>query len=370
MNGRSTKRESGITLLEMTIAMALGTVVLGAAVSMYSQGVSATFQVSQRAEMQQDFRAAANILTKDLNLAGAGLGDGAAIALPNSSTLPVYGCDQSAACHLGTTNSAGATFPVQGTAPYIYGLLPGLNGGPTISTPPGQTDIVTVVYTDNAFFLDCYQASVASGTSVTFSLTVASQASSNCTNNGATIQGINDSVAGLTPGDLVWFTFGTNNVVAEVYGAATSSTTATFGSGDPLKMNQASSVSHALASISNGTTGFATRVLVVTYYIDSTVSPPRLMRQVNGHTPTPVSDGVVYMKFDYDLYNSSANTTVTNQADGGASLSLLPNQITKINILHMASDTALPGTKGYQGLDLETSVSARNLTYNNNYPLH
>src|ERR1700687_5815763 len=107
MSDRSTKRESGFSLLEMVIAMALGTLVLGVAVQLYSQGVAATWTVSQRAEMQQDFRAASNILTKDLSLAGAGLPNAAAIALPTAVT-PVYGCDQSATCYLGLANNAGA----------------------------------------------------------------------------------------------------------------------------------------------------------------------------------------------------------------------------------------------------------------------
>ena len=93
MSDRTKKRESGFSLLEMMIAMALGMIVLGAAVQIYIQGVAATWTVTQRAEMQQDFRSASNMLTKDLSLAGAGLGNGAAIALP-SATTPVYGCDQ------------------------------------------------------------------------------------------------------------------------------------------------------------------------------------------------------------------------------------------------------------------------------------
>src|ERR1700687_1071192 len=103
MSNRTKKRERGFSLLEMTIAMALGTLVLGAAVQLHSQGVSATWTVSQRAEMQQDFRAASNMLLKDLSLAGAGLPNAAAIALPTTVT-PVYGCDQSS-CYLGSANN-------------------------------------------------------------------------------------------------------------------------------------------------------------------------------------------------------------------------------------------------------------------------
>ena len=84
MSHRSTKRQSGYSLLEMTVSIALGSVVLAAAVQIYIQGVNATWTTTQRAELQQDFRAASNILTKDLSLAGAGLTPGAAIALPST----------------------------------------------------------------------------------------------------------------------------------------------------------------------------------------------------------------------------------------------------------------------------------------------
>src|ERR1039458_9817956 len=103
MSDHSTKRESGFSLLEMMIAMALGTIVLGLAVQLYSQGVAATWTVSQRAELQEDFRAASNMLTKDLSLAGAGLNPGAAIALPSAIT-PVVGCDQTPKCYIAETD--------------------------------------------------------------------------------------------------------------------------------------------------------------------------------------------------------------------------------------------------------------------------
>src|SRR5271170_8422843 len=93
MRNRSTKREGGFSLMEMVVAMAVGTLVLGAAVQIYIQGVGATWTTTQRAELQQDFRAASNMLTMDVSLAGSGLGTGAAISLPSASA-PVYGCAQ------------------------------------------------------------------------------------------------------------------------------------------------------------------------------------------------------------------------------------------------------------------------------------
>lgn len=386
MSDRSTKRAAGFSLVEMTIAMALGTLVLGAAVQIYIQGLGATWIVSQRAEMQQDFRAASDILTKDLSLAGAGLGPNAAIQLPTSSTIPVYGCDQTSTCYI---NGTSVKYPEQGSTPFLYGLLPGYDVGPTLLTAQGATDATTVVYTDSTFYLDCYTATIASATTVTFALP--STTSSTCTApTGTTPQNVNDAAVGLTAGDLVLFSISTTQIVAEVTGSPTSSTsggvttyTVPFAASDVLKMNQAASVSNSLAyQYTSGTvkTGYANRILVITYYIDNSVSPSRLMRQISGHSPIPVAENVVYLKFTYNLFNTTTNTTAIGcsnpgaSSDGcnGASSGLLPNQVTQINVANMAIDSSLQGSQnglgnGYQRMDLQTSVCARNLTYVNNY---
>jgi hypothetical protein len=163
-------------------------------------------------------------------------------------------------------------------------------------------------------------------------------------------------------------------MVVEVTGAVTSlgsnTYTVPFANSDALHMNQTSGATNYLNTAPHNATGTSpVRILVVSYYIDNSPNPPRLMRQVSGHTPMPVTENVVYLKFSYDLFNDATNTPVVNQTDGGASAGLLPNQITKINILNMAMDSSVKGAQGgYQSVNLQTSVSARNLTYNNNYP--
>lgn len=389
MTDRSTKRESGFSLLEMTVSLALGTIVLGAAVQIYIQGVAATWTTTQRAELQQDFRAASNILTKDLSLAGAGLGPGAAIALPSTVT-PVYGCVQTAGtpCYI---NGGSVAYPKQGGTAYLYGLLPGYNAGPTLPLAPGPTDVVTVAYTDSNFYLDCYTATITSTTTIAFTAIVPTPpatTSANCTSptGNAGAQAVNDSGVGLTAGDLVLFTFGANTVVAEVTTAATAGGVATFAASDALKMNQGAGVANSLASQyvappGAAVTGYGTRVLVISYYVDNTLTLPRLMQQVSGHAPMPVAENVVYLKFTYDLFNDATNSPAVACSNPGAasdgcanaSAGLLPNQITKINIQNMAMDSTQMGSQfgqgnGYQRLDLQTSVSSRNLTYTNNYP--
>ena len=61
----------GFTLLELMVSMAIGVVILGAATQVFTQAMKATYVASERSEMQQDFRAAANILQRDISMAGS-----------------------------------------------------------------------------------------------------------------------------------------------------------------------------------------------------------------------------------------------------------------------------------------------------------
>jgi len=61
--------------------------------------------VTQRAETQQNMRAAIDLMVKDISMAGAGLPSGG-IQLPTGagSTATKFGCDQSGTCHVPTHN--------------------------------------------------------------------------------------------------------------------------------------------------------------------------------------------------------------------------------------------------------------------------
>lgn len=380
-------RQRGFSLLEMMIAMALGVIVIGTSVEMYSRAVNATWTVSQRAEMQQDFRAAANMLTKDLSLAGAGMGNNVQIALPsgNGVKVPVLGCDQTPKCYI---NGGAVAYPTQlvngVTVPYLYGLIPGNKLGPKVNAAAPQTDIVTVVNLDNAFLLSCYSVSVTSNTVVRFTLTNPLPITCIVPKPLTAPQDINDGVIGLTLGDLVLFnlTIGVGNgaqsatVIGEVTNVADAGKNAkgekqfdvTFAPNDPLLMNQPGAAAGSLGNVVNAT-GQGNRINVITYYIDSTITPPRLMRQISGHTPVPLAENVSFLQFTYDLYDFNASKLQINQDDGGKAAGLTPNQITKITIKHMTIASTMHGTKGFQGFDLQTSVSARDLTFKNDYPI-
>jgi hypothetical protein len=99
------------------------------------------------------------------------------------------------------------------------------------------------------------------------------------------------------------------------------------------------------------------------------------MRQVNGQTPVPVQESVVNLQFTYDTYDSSGKL-LNAVGDGGYSVGTSFNLIRKINLVHLTTRGQVAGaksdlmiTKGYQTFDTQTSISARNLSYQNRYVL-
>jgi hypothetical protein len=99
---------------------------------------------------------------------------------------------------------------------------------------------------------------------------------------------------------------------------------------------------------------------------------PVLMRQVNGQLPVPVAENVVNMQFTYDTYDAFGNL-LNARGDAGYPGTTL-NLIRKINVVHLTirgqrsgTNSLNESTKGYQSFDFQTSISARNLSYQNRY---
>lgn len=385
----STSSRRGFTFIELMVSLALGMLVVGAAVKLFSQGVDATWVVSQRAEMQQDLRAVENMVVKDISLAGAGLPVGQGVTLATGATSPIYGCDQSLNC---PPNGA-VNYPCAGGCgaagpPTLYGVMPGYQLG---IIPPGSTvttDLISVSYSDVVLALNCYNVTINNGTLATF--VVQNPLGSSCVLPPGlnAPQAINDPVVGLTAGDLVLFqgTMGvapnTNTfyAVGEVTGVGGGNGTYTvnFNANDPLQMNQPGAANDLSAYVA-GTGVVANRIYVITYYLQVLPDPlgatgiPELMRQVSGHTAVPVAENMVNMQYTYDTYNSTG-TLLNDQGDGGESAGISLNLIRQINVKHLSirsqesgARSALYATAGYQGYDLATSISARNLSYQNRY---
>src|SRR6202023_4005739 len=158
MTLRPAKRKNdGFSIFELIIAMALGLLMLGAANELFNSAVKTTSLVSNRSEMQQNARAALDLISKDVSMAAAGLPPGG-IQLPSgpASTLSRFACDQTGVCYL-TTNTypvgtVGTTPPTTAVSNFMFGIVPGFGkgmkaGGPTTIAATSRTpDSITISY--------------------------------------------------------------------------------------------------------------------------------------------------------------------------------------------------------------------------------
>src|ERR1700733_6902268 len=118
MKMRIAKSQTGFSLLELMIAATLGVMLILAMTSLFRAGMATTFTVTQRAETQQNLRAAVELMTKDISLAGAGLPSGG-LQLVSGGTPAKFACNQTGTCYVPND-----TYP---TGNYMYGILPGFN---------------------------------------------------------------------------------------------------------------------------------------------------------------------------------------------------------------------------------------------------
>jgi prepilin-type N-terminal cleavage/methylation domain-containing protein len=373
--------DRGFTLIEMMISLAVGLILVGSAVQLFSSGVNATWLISQRAELQQNARASSNLLNKDISLAGAGLPTGGVALASGTGSRPIYGCDYLGVCYLGPLNNASITYPNQvvgaNSINYMYGVIPGWKKGVTINAAAGATDVITVVYADTQFLLTDYTVKFndINGNSVTFTLPTPAP--------NPLDQAVNNTGVGLQQGDLVLFTSNAGSayavaaVTAAVPAGAGPSYTVAFANADASLMNQNAATSNDLKQIAtaSGTAGTAVgvtaiRLWAITYYLDNTTTPgtPTLMRQVNARKPVPVAENVADLRFTYDTFDNNG-ALLNATGDGGMSLAtpISPNQIRTINLAHLTLRSQLSGRTGYSSMDMQTSVSARNMSFNDRY---
>jgi len=359
----------GFTLAEMMVALSLGLIVVGGAVEMFSKAMSGTFNVSQQAEMQQDLRAAENMMVKDIGMAGSGGFSSGGVALVSGAgiTAPLYGCS-SAGC--GPNGHSGVAFPQQTNVSYLYAITPGYRMGAVLNSSQGATDVITVTSVDTTLALNQYVMAFSGTTPNTATFTMPA------TPPSPVPAAVTDTAIGLKPGDYLMI----SSKVAGTTAYALAEVTDTAGAASPYtvhfnapgnsKLNQLGG-SYGLSSVLGGTGISAQRLWTITYYVDvKTDGTPILMRQVNARVPVALTENISDLRFLYDTYDQTKspptqiNTTDANLSTGGS-----PNLIRKVTIAHLTIRNPIAGTKGYQAMDVQTSISARNLGYSDRYPI-
>jgi prepilin-type N-terminal cleavage/methylation domain-containing protein len=371
------KSQRGFTLLEFMVASFIGLIVIMAMTQLFRMGMNATFTVTQRAETQQNMRAAIELMTKDISMAGAGLPSGG-LQLATAGGNSKIACNQGGTCYVPAD-----TYP---TGNFMYGIEPGFGNGVQSAAiipaaPAAVNDSITSVYCDYNFSLSNF----------TFTFPTTTTASVAVVNAAVTPNNIL-APGGLNVGDLLLFLVSTPGngktaqgtsaaqtaaVVAEITGLP-NNLSIDFAAGDALNFNQAATAANSLANaITNLGSGLGAgnqvtvcRLYAVTYFLQvpaagTTVQTPRLMRQVNGLNAVPVADNIINMQFSYDVINSVAGTMSANQSNPvGAGLS--PALIQKVNMWVMGQSLTSGGNKN-QSMYLASSVAARNLSFCNSY---
>jgi hypothetical protein len=210
---------------------------------------------------------------------------------------------------------------------------------------------------------------------------------------GAGINGLDISANAQTDikaGNLIMLTKGSLSTLVQVT-SVNGVQTVNFAAGDSLKLNQTAAAAGTLtrlnaAAPANSTAGvLASRIRMITYYLDSQTTPgrPRLVRRLNnGHATTfnntlgtAVALDAENLQITYDLSNGTNNPTGVEFVDadylttGKCSPSACSrNQIRKVNLVLGGRSRHTMSTDG-QPLrnSLTSQVSLRGLAFVDRY---
>ena len=170
-----------------------------------------------------------------------------------------------------------------------------------------------------------------------------------------------------------------NTLGSTVMAVTTASTTsATFAAGDAFNLNgRVTDNSGTIWQLQpNGCGGApacfppttATRIWMISYYLDNISSPPyvRLIRRVNFNTPTPVGETLENLQFTYNFVDGGTNPANLPQVP----LTNSESQIRAVNVL-LAARSSYVTKAGVQQVyarnNLVTQISLRSMAYYNKY---
>jgi type II secretory pathway pseudopilin PulG len=361
---------TGFTLLELVVAMALSLLLFGLCLTLVQQLNNTADLVGSMSDVNQNLRAAVNMVSRDLSTAGENIPRGG-IPLPYGGTATAIKLPYPA-------YAAGSTFhaPLSGTTtlswPVIYA---GNAAGPTQGSGANAitTDIVTIISVN--------QTSLFNQTAVTGNPTVSS--------TSATITVSTTAAGYVQAGQLVMLANVNGYCLLAVSSVSTTTGVITFTHGDttndPLGVNQFSGPTTGTITNQLETTGppvswpaiTAFPISMVTYYLDTSTSR-KLMRLVTagtGSTAQPVALGINVMTLQYSLYPFATLNGVTSDPTGNpwpttADTANSPNNIRKV-VLTMIGETDHQNHTNSQwySKEIRNAVTVQNLDYYNKYSL-
>ncbi len=329
----------GFSLMEMMFSTLLTLVVLATSLGGLTDGLRMHENASLSSEMHHNTRSAMNELTRDFLQAGQGVPTGG-IPIPNGAGATAIVRPGPGSLQF---DSSWATLPAVASG---NALGPDLQGR--------QTDLVTILYADTTLDLDASPLAVIAGNGG--SMTV--DAGTDITLSGNA----------LAPGDLIMFSNAMGHAL-QMITSVSGGQTVSFATSDSMNLNQPGAPGGSITQIQDGPSSYppttATRVRMLTYYIDDTVADsPRLMRVLNDGTPRPIAMEIEDLQLTYDLVDGSSNPA-------GVDAPVAPNsehQIRKANLSIQARSYKVHQiTNQYQRHLLTSQVSLRSLSFYDRY---
>ena len=384
MNPKMNQRIAGFTLIELMISMSVTMVLLYAAVSMFRNASQSNQVVTQASDMTDNLRAGLNMIQQDLQQAGTGIPTGG-IPIP-------YTANSSGTCGITPepnrpTLTGSALFRMcNATLPAVE---PGNSLGPMVTAPDSgtsrPTDEITILYADNTLGMDAKPINVPANpgppaqAACNGTLTITGVALVVNFDTSAWCAPLTQPGVKLNPGDLVMFSNVQGSTLMTVTAASGSSATFAAGTADPFNLNgRVSDTGGTIWQLQSSPTcggtpacfppTTATRIWMISYYLDNVSSPPyvRLIRQVNFNPPNPVGETLENLQFTYNFVDGVTNPANQAVVPTGNSES----QIRSVNVLLAARSTyktAQGNTPKYARNNLVTQISLRSMAYYNKY---
>jgi hypothetical protein len=339
MHNSAPDSESGFTLGEMMIASVLTLMIISAAVEMLTRTMTLTGTSRVISETNHGLQAGTSLMVRDFMQTGQGVPLGG-VPIPNGT----------GATAVNRPGLAGLTFPTTQTA--LPALSPGNGLGPTLLGV--STDIINVLYADRTLNISANPLTAIAADGSTMTVATATPVT---------------GVSGLQAGDLILFSNALGNALQMVTTTPTGQTVS-FATGDAMNINQRAAAAGSILSLQSSPGVFppttATRVLLVSYYIDTTTDStlPRLVRRVNMGANLAIAMGVENLQITYDLVDGVTNPTNVDTPSSSNSA----NQIRKANLfLSARSQDANPQTGQFFRNTMATQVGLRSLSFVDRY---
>lgn len=335
------RRDAGFSLAEAMIACVLTLLVLSGGLTLFNSSVRLADTTRIVSETNQSLQVALSLMVRDFIQAGRGIPRGG-IPVPS-------GAGSSAILRPGPGS---LTFP--GSWITLPAVVPGPDLGPNLLGV--QTDLVAVFYADPTIALSEYPLVEINGNANQIRVDTR-------TNIGGP--------DGLKVGDLLLFSNAQGNamrMITHIPGGPQQQIT--LAPTDPLQLNQTNAAEGALQNLEIGPNQYppttATRIVLVTYYVDTTTDPnlPRLIRQVNAGTPLAIALGVENLQVTFDLVDGVTNPSNVAAIPGANSA----HQIRKVNLfLSARSLDRTPRSQTFFRNSVVTQIGLRSLSFVDRY---